>query len=142
MSRLFKAANFIAGLTVHIPPKHKYLIRYYGPYSSRTKGKATKDGRLAKFGYTPATKKIIDQASDLGMEIVSNKASRRSRVRLIQKLYKVDPLVCPKCSPEMKITAIITEPGECKHTREVSKILECLKRNHAPPFDKVVTKAS
>jgi len=25
---------------------------------------------------------------------------------------------------------------------EVNKILECLKRNNAPPFDKVVTKAS
>jgi len=33
-------------------------------------------------------------------------------------------------------------PGECKHSLEVNKILECLKRNHAPPFDKVVTKAS
>ncbi len=33
-------------------------------------------------------------------------------------------------------------PGECKHSLEVNKIRECLKRNHAPPFDKVVTKAS
>ncbi len=33
-------------------------------------------------------------------------------------------------------------PGECKHSLEVNKILECLKRNHASPFDKVVTKAS
>jgi len=35
----------------------------------------------------------------------------------------------------MKIIAVITE------LHEVQKILECLKRNHAPPFDKVETKA-
>jgi hypothetical protein len=36
----------------------------------------------------------------------------------------------------MKVIASITDP------HEVKKILECLKRNHAPPFDKGVTKAS
>ncbi|HEB32289.1 MAG TPA: hypothetical protein ENI15_15675 [Spirochaetes bacterium] len=29
-TKLFKAADFIAKLTLHIPPKHKHLIRYYG----------------------------------------------------------------------------------------------------------------
>jgi len=48
----------------------------------------------------------------------------------------VDPLVCPKCGSEMKVIAIITD------LQEVDKILECLKRNNAPPFDKVVTKVS
>jgi hypothetical protein len=28
--KLFKAVDFIAELTTHIPPKHKHLIRYYG----------------------------------------------------------------------------------------------------------------
>ena len=62
------------------------------------------------------------------------------------------PLVCPKCGHEMpkchwyrrctwqhlwpvvRVIAIITDPYE------VNKILECLKRNNAPPSDKVVTK--
>jgi len=52
------------------------------------------------------------------------------------KVYEVDPLVCPKCGSEMKVIAIITD------LQEVDKILECLKRNNAPPFDKVVTKVS
>jgi len=51
-------------------------------------------------------------------------------------------LVCPKCGHEMRIVAVITDPGECKHSLEVNKILECLKRNNAPPFDKVEIKAS
>jgi hypothetical protein len=36
----------------------------------------------------------------------------------------------------MKIIAVIT------NFQEVRKILECLKRNHAPPFDKVEIKVS
>ena len=89
--KLFKAGNFIAELTQHIPPKHKHLIRYYGLYSSRTKGKAHKDGSLAKYGYRARPKKTTDKLPDSEMESVSNKASRRSWARLIQKVYEVDP---------------------------------------------------
>lgn len=42
----------------------------------------------------------------------------------------------------MKITAVITDPGECNHSLEVNKIPECLKRNNASPFEKVEIKAS
>ena len=134
--KLFKALDFIAELTQHIPPKHKHLIRYYGLYSSRTKGKAVKDGSLAKYGYRARPKKTTEKLPDIEMQSVTNKAARRSWARLIQKVYEVDPLVCPKCGSEMKVVAVITVPSE------VNKILECLKRNNAPPFDKGALKAS
>jgi len=134
--KLFKANDFIAELTQHIPPKHIHLIRYYGLYSSRTKGKTSKDGSLAKFGYNAPYEKKPDHTSDLEMETVSSKVSKRSWARLIQKVYEVDPLVCPKCGQEMRVIAIITDPYE------VNKILECLKRNNAPPFDKPFSKVS
>ena len=134
---------------MHIPPKHKHPgnpsdCLYYGQYSSRTKGKANEDGSLAKFAYRHGTSGDVqpEQPSDDYTETVSSKSSRQSWARLIQKVYEVDPLICLKCSHKMRIVAIINEPGECKHSLEVNKILECLKRNHAPPFDKVVTKAS
>ncbi len=139
---MFKALDFIAELTQHIPPKHKHLIRYYGLYSSRTKGKTLRDGSMVKFGYPVASGKKPSQAPDPGecrhslMDTVSSKALRRNWARLIQRVYEVDPLTCPKCGHEMRVMAVITEP------HEVRKILECLKRNHAPPFEKVVTKVS
>ena len=135
---MFKASDFIAELTQHVPPKHKHLIRYYGLYSSRMKGKANKDGNLVKFGYNPAPahERAQNKDSNTEMETVSSKASRQSWARLIQKVYEVDPMVCPKCNHPLKVIAVITDP------HEVGKILECLKRNHAPPFDKEVTKAS
>ena len=70
------------------------------------------------------------------METVSTRASRRNWARLIQRVYEVDSLICPNWGHKMRVMAVITEP------HEVWKILECLKRNHALPFEKVVTKVS
>jgi diaminopimelate decarboxylase len=91
--KLFSAADFIAELTMHIPPKHKHLIRYYGLYSSRTKGKANEDGSFTKFGYKPnAAEDVKHERSPEGnTETASNKASRQSWARLIQKVYEIDP---------------------------------------------------
>ena len=140
--QLILSHDIIVELTIHIPPKHKHLIRYYGLYSSRTRGKANKDGSLAKYGYTFTPQETPGKDSNLEMENVSNKASRQSWARLIQKVYEVDPLICEKCGHDLKVIAVITEPGGCTHPLEVRKILECFMRNHAPPFAKVVTKAS
>jgi hypothetical protein len=110
------------------------IARYYGPYSSRTKGKANKDGSLAKFRCNAAPKKKPSRVHET--ETISNTASRLSWARLIKKVFEVDPLVCPKSGSKMKGVAVITDPCECKHSLEVNKILECLKRNNAPPFEK------
>jgi hypothetical protein len=90
--KLFKADDLIAELTQHIPPKHKHLIRCYGLYSSRTKGKANKDGSLAKYGYRAKPKKTTDTLPDSEIQSLTNKAARRSWARLIQKVYEVDPM--------------------------------------------------
>jgi hypothetical protein len=37
------------------------------------------------------------------------KAFRRNWVRLIQKIYEVDPLICAKCSGKMKVIAVIED---------------------------------
>jgi len=88
-----KAIDFIAELTRHIPPKHKHLIRYYGLYSSRTKGKANKDGSLAQFGYKSKTAEDVkpEGPPDGSKETVSSRTSRQSCARLIQKVYEIDP---------------------------------------------------
>lgn len=59
--------------------------------------------------------RIVDQpfqSPEDSTEAVSNKASKQSWARLIQKVYEVDPLVCPKCSHKMRIVAVITDPFE------------------------------
>ncbi|MCK4799299.1 MAG: hypothetical protein KAT05_18140 [Spirochaetes bacterium] len=65
------------------------------------------------------------------MEILSNKYSNQSWARLMQKVYEIYPLVCPKCQSEMKIVAIIM------NVDEIQKILNHLKRNKSPPFSNI-----
>lgn len=94
--KLFTAADFIAELTQHIPPKHKHLIRYYGLYSSRTKGKAAQVGRYDKFSIkTDIIDKTADNDTDDYKEVSNSKGSKRAWARLIRKIYEVDPFVCP-----------------------------------------------
>ncbi len=58
----------------------------------------------------------------------SSKESRKAWARLIQKVYEVDPLICPKCESEMRIVAIIQDPYE------VDRILKWLeKKENSPP---------
>jgi len=39
----------------------------------------------------------------------SSKERRKNLSRLIQKIYEVDPLICPKCSSEMKVISVIED---------------------------------
>lgn len=55
---------------------------------------------------------------------MTDKAFRRNWARLIQKIYEVDPLVCPKCSGAMRVIAFIEDPDVIK------KILKHHERTH------------
>ncbi len=52
----------------------------------------------------------------------SSRESRKAWARLIQKVYDVDPLICPKCESKMRIIAIIQDQYE------LDRILKWLER--------------
>jgi len=62
---------------------------------------------------------------------MSSKEARQNWARLIQKIYEVDPLVCPKCQGSMKIISFI------ENLELIEKILRHLglwdTRIHDPP---------
>ncbi len=105
-------------LTMHIPPKGAHLIRYYDLYASRTKGKRRAENNTAEF-------EQVEQD-------ISKKKRRKTWAWLIQKVYEVDPLICPHCGSKMRIVAIIHDRNE------VDRILQHLiKIGRAPPgFEK------
>ena len=45
---------------------------------------------------------------------LTDKVFRKNWARLIQKIYEVDPLLCPKCSSEMRVIAFIEDPDVIK----------------------------
>ncbi|MFH1933590.1 MAG: hypothetical protein ABIN18_18650 [Pseudomonadota bacterium] len=44
----------------------------------------------------------------------SSKEQRKDWARLIQKIYEVDPLTCPKCSGKMKVISVIEDEQAIK----------------------------
>jgi hypothetical protein len=40
------------------------------------------------------------------------KSQKQAWARLIKKIYEIDPLVCPKCSSEMKIIACLEKKNK------------------------------
>ena len=128
----FSALDFIAQLTLHIPPRGRHLVRRYGLYSSRGRG-TWKDrpalctrapvhwyGRQAVESPTPT-----DAPKD---HFVSTPSSRKARARLLAKVYELDVLACPRCGSRMEVIAVILDPAE------IREIINCL-ANHSrgPP---------
>ncbi len=67
------------------------MVRYYGYYSHVSRGKRNKQNQ-------DGLKPWILEAD------VSKKRCQKHWARLIRKIYEVDPLACPKCNGQMRIT--------------------------------------
>jgi hypothetical protein len=93
--KVFDALEWLAAMCSHIPDRGEQMVRYYGYYSnvSRGKRKETEDDGV------PA---ILEADK-------SSKGYRKNWARLIQKIYEVDPLTCPKCGGIMRILAFIED---------------------------------
>jgi len=66
------------------------MVRYYGSYSNVARGKRKKKGQ--------------DDLIDSILEPDSpSREYKRNWARLIQKIYEVDPLTCPKCQGRMRV---------------------------------------
>ena len=93
-SKNFPALEWLAAMCSHIPNRGEQMVRYYGYYSNVSRGKRKETG--------------TDNAIPCILEPEGNaKAFRKSWARLIQKIYEVIPLVCPKCKGVMRIISFI-----------------------------------
>ena len=79
-----------------MPNKGEQMVRYYGYYSNVSRGKRQKENQDDHIPF------ILEPG-------VSSKEYRKNWAKLIQKIYEVDPLTCPKCSGKMKVISVIEE---------------------------------
>ncbi len=100
----FDALEWIAAMCSHVPNKGEQMVRYYGYYSNVSRGKRKKRNHDGLIHNVPEPV----EGPDLSGE-ESSKEYRRNWARLIQKIYEVDPLTCPKCSGKMKIISVIED---------------------------------
>ncbi len=80
----------------HVPNRGEQMVRYYGYYSNAIRGSRKKEDRDDDIAH------IIEGGT-------LTPAQRKSWARLIQKIYEVDPLTCPRCRGSMKIIAFIEQ---------------------------------
>lgn len=95
-SKTYDALDWLAQLVTHIPNRGEQMVRYYGYYSNKSRGMRMKQG-------------IDNEVPALAESDVSPKEFRKSWARLIQKVYHVDPLLCPKCHGSMRIISFIED---------------------------------
>ena len=97
--QVFDPLDFIAELTQHVPDPRKHLVRYFGFYSNKSRGRRAK----AK-GDPPHDAQAARSPSA--------SRARRRWAALIKRVWQVDPLLCPRCGSTMKIVSFIeaTQP--------------------------------
>jgi hypothetical protein len=81
-------------MACHGPERGKQTVRYYGAYANSSRGRQRKRQQVE-----PIPTVLEPQ--------ISSEAFRRNWARLIQKVYEVSPLVCPRCKKEMRVVAVI-----------------------------------
>ncbi len=94
--KVFDALEWLAAMCSHVPNKGEQMVRYCGYYSNVSRGK----------------RKMQDQDGLIPSILQpdgSSKEHRKNWARLIQKIYEVDPLTCPKCQGRMRIISFIED---------------------------------
>jgi hypothetical protein len=104
--QLMPGAQWLALLCRHIPDRFEHLVRYVGWYSTRCRGTRARAAAPA-----PAV-----QAPDDGQVVAAR--ARSAWVRLIYKVYEIDPLECPKCKGPMRVIALIDDPAVIRQILE------------------------
>ncbi len=94
---VYTAEEFIAAITQHIPKKSFQTIRYYGWYSNKSRGLRAKVENLSK---DTLTETIPDEVEVIDVSRYQPKSVPSLTWReCIKKIWKADPLICPKCFP-------------------------------------------
>jgi hypothetical protein len=93
-SKAFPALEWMAAMCAHIPNRGEQMVRYYGYYSNVARGKRKEAG-------------TVDVIPCILEPVENNQALGKNWARLIQNIYEIDPLICPKCKGIMRIISFI-----------------------------------
>jgi hypothetical protein len=102
--RTFSVLEFLAELQQHLPDTWEQTSRFYGIYSSRSRGAEKEKPQPITTPYLPDP---------------STKPSQKWAA-LMKRVLEIDPLLCPRCGAAMKIKSFVTDP------REIARILKRL----------------
>ena len=132
-SETFKGFEFVDQLVAHLPPRRVQLVRRYGVYAGKVRKQWQERPNIYSLAPEswqkghPRESKIVPAIPQEKPETVQvsdawSKLRKQSWARLLQKVYEVDPFVCPKCQGTMSVVAIIEDP------KELAKIINWAKQ--------------
>jgi hypothetical protein len=98
---IFDPLEWMAAMCSHVPNKGEQMVRYYGYYSNVSRGNRKRQNQDE---WIPC----ILQPEE------SSREYRKNWARLIQKIYEVDPLTCPKCHGPMRVISFIEDQNVIK----------------------------
>ena len=117
--------EFLAKVLMHVPNKNKRRVTGYGAYSNRALGERRKRARSERegdgIGAAVALYEPMTEADDFA------KKRRQAWAKLIQMVWEINPMVCPRCGEEMRVVSVIIEPAV------IDKILEHHRKNGRGP---------
>jgi len=93
-TKMLHALEWLAARCSHVHNKGEQMVRYYGHYSNLARGKRKKADADDKI---PCI--LEPELTDMGF--------RKNWARLIQKIYEIDPLTCPKCQGPILVIVFI-----------------------------------
>ena len=100
--------EFVAKVLMHVPEKNMRRVIGYGVYSSRAleerRKRARGEEQAAGSGATVSFYEPLTEADAFV------KRRRQSWAKLIQRVWEVSPLTCPRSGAEMRVVSVITEP--------------------------------
>ena len=98
----FDALEFLALLLAHVPDFHEVLRREYGAYSVRRRARWRRAGILTD---SRPLAEISPPSGDTTPDWPALRAMRQRWAALLQRIFEVDPLRCPRCGAQMRIIA-------------------------------------
>lgn len=131
--QLLGPLDFLAELTQHIPERGKHLVRYAGWYSNKARGLRAK--KTQEHERTGDREQAGARTIAIEESLTPSQAeSRRRWAQLIQRVFEVDPLICPRCQAPMRIVAFIERRQEDVIERILRHLgLEERPTSRAPP---------
>jgi hypothetical protein len=123
-TQVFSALDWLARLITHMPNKGEQMVKYYGYYSNKSRGlrKKAKNEEMINNESCNDTNEMDCDVIKLMFSNLKRKKFNKSWARLIQKVYNVNPLCCPKCVGKMRIISFIKDEPIIK---KILKHLNC-----------------
>jgi hypothetical protein len=114
--------ELVVRLCALLPPPRTHLVRYYGIFSAHSRGRFALTGRglhdppaAPAAAAPPVPRRPPPSSDDRGPDApdrgpdAPDRARRLSWADLLQRVFRNDVLVCPRCDGDMNIIAFITD---------------------------------